>query len=246
VNIERRDRDVACDDGTQFRVPTDITVLAILGGGNAPCHGDSFEPDGWVYRDGVKQRKWFLPMGSMKRLWQPRLTDIAGIEATRWRCKARYESVWARIEALADEMAAAGIMAADHRYEGRVRRYEITRVADPRGGPARSCWGLGWDDAPSADLLHPESGERVHRLYSYLTDCGGRWGKATRMLERAIENHAFAHIEVDALRGGRPIRLTINGRDYFHAARTNRYGGVEITKLSWPDDHEHHFVFGTP
>lgn len=211
--------------------------------------GESFEPDGWVHKDGRRLRKWFDSLGNIRRVWPPRLKDLAGIERTMWRCKARYESVWMRVEALAEELSAAGITVAEHRDEDVIRKYEITRATDPRTGIPRSCWGLVssmYSARQQADIRNAAVGAKIHYLYTYLRDCGGRWSTSGRILERAIEEYLLSQLEVHGLRGSRPIRLSINGRDYFHVTRMNRFGGIEFTKLSWPADNEYHAVFGEP
>jgi hypothetical protein len=79
--------------GVKFELPESMSVLALVGGRNQIDNGDVFSEDGWVYNEGRRIRKWFLPLdigGShSSRVWEPKLcgrkANIATLEEKRWR-----------------------------------------------------------------------------------------------------------------------------------------------------------------
>ncbi|MEK6832773.1 MAG: hypothetical protein AABY32_01885 [Nanoarchaeota archaeon] len=48
-------------------------------------------PDGWIYVNGVKTKKWFLNSIEDSFVWPPVLNDVKAIEARRWKVINRIE-----------------------------------------------------------------------------------------------------------------------------------------------------------
>ncbi len=83
-------------DQIEFKMPTDRLALSMLAM-NRVKHGDVFVEDGYVY-DGDKNRirKWFGSIDAgfgRVRLWEPKLKNIAMLEAKRWKYLHRARSI---------------------------------------------------------------------------------------------------------------------------------------------------------
>jgi len=76
----------------RFQMPTDRSALGVFGANPEIHDGDDFRQDGMVYnKEGKPYRKWFGNLydpygsgGSYGRIWEPKLEDIAALEAKRW------------------------------------------------------------------------------------------------------------------------------------------------------------------
>lgn len=67
------------DGGVVFKLPDDRSVLSILEI-NPVRHNDIFTKDGYVYNNNYKKRKWFVPLNTDYRLWEPKLLELELLE----------------------------------------------------------------------------------------------------------------------------------------------------------------------
>lgn len=94
MNITRNSDGVVSDGNISVTIPKDRSFLSVLNGKNVIDNGSSFNEDGYIYRDGIRIRKWFTRIRDHKGyIWHPKLDDIVYCEA-KFHKMSQYRDNW--------------------------------------------------------------------------------------------------------------------------------------------------------
>jgi len=241
---------------TRFKLPAQIAGISLLAT-NAVCDMDDFREDGYVYGpDNKIRRKWF---GSIEetRVWNPKLDNIAVLEAKRWKYLERYNAkarkLWTpmyRDIVKAKRFIAKIVIPGDRRRNS--WRDEPAWQPDIPGevvfegkpGEAHEGGGISWNWLNSymehGHKYHPiETVKRNDALGQQYFDDSHRLSKYGRVniifhqvFLRAIQKQYASRLWKLYHQGkSTTLHLTINGRDYwFHV------DGRDMVPLALPED----------
>ncbi len=216
----------------RFKVPTNRSALSVLGI-NPIGNGDVFAEDGYVYdQDNNRLRKWFIPLNAgfaQVRIWEPKLKNVALLEAKRWKYLPRAASIGEKfwpplIEALREKKKVYGLRTPRN---GKSQMGYIAYI--PRGDhhDDEDTLYFSW-----ASILHQKPGVDAP-IDQETFDLYWRWEEAVRRANHryAILDHAFIRavenrlIEDKNFMSGKThaVKTTINGRVYWWVLASEKY-----------------------
>lgn len=220
--------------GMSVTIPQGELALSMLAT-NPVFDRAEYRTDGWIYVDNKPVRKWFRdcysPDGNSRgiRIWEPILSDIAALEARRWRMKERadrfYNELWRpAYDAVIDAEEAHA--KPTHKFTGEKKwwRYYCT---DYVNGSTALSWD--WVDDPGKPKNY-EVGQRYYDLDRQMTRYYGYVSRFTIVLEAAIHRHLRKKHSPNMV--GTTLRLILNGRDYWYVSGYVGHS-IEWIKVSW-------------
>jgi hypothetical protein len=239
------------DQHIQVAVPNDRSFLSLVGN-NRFAHGDQFCKDGWVYQNGKPYRKWFgnlyferggQPIG---RIWEPKLKDVAAIEALRWKA-IQYVKEWQE----KCFMPAYRAVVAVCKKKETILHARVTDGSDiiwckyrffrDRDSPYKT---EDWPCSYSHDWLrekvrNPKHVEIAQRFYEVDQHCMTMWKRRDVFLA-AFEMAMFQWMKDNRKNLPEPhiektLQVEINGRFYWYQSYLTRSGWF-WQKLHWPEE----------
>lgn len=223
---------VTFHSGETVTIPSSMTMLAMLAQ-NPVCAGEDFRPDGYVYQNGVKVRRWFkrLPNWQDARIWPGRYDQLSQVEASlernrqrvlKW-CEKHWTEAKDRVKASNGGNPIYGWV--PHRGQwvlltpSMYRKEECIRETDLRlkeWENARDCLkGVKHDPYAARQYC-----EMIHH----------RMARQRRLgLIYCLFDSILFHRFEEPLFDGRVIRLQINGREYIF----RRYPAEFSMELEW-------------
>jgi hypothetical protein len=227
-------------------IPEGLTALSVVGSNciTEQEDGCDFVEDGYIYKKGVRIKKWFSPQDGWNHFWAPLLNDIARLEALYVKLGNRSKKHYAKIsdvlrkisEIVAPNKNGIYYVHANpykHPQEGKIWLYEIHK-SDMGSGLA---YCFNWVSEPKPEeYKFIELGNELYELDSVKNHF---LYKIEKVLNRAFQDflsekksaHEFSYFERDTL-----FEITVNSRKYVYYIAENRYGGVHYEKLIWPGD----------
>ena len=234
----QRYRDGKVDiNGTSVTIPKDELALSMFAC-NSVIDKAEYKKDGWIYVSGKPVRKWFKDCyspggesGSI-RIWEPILSNIALLEARRWKVKAQvkrfYNKVW---KPIFDELVEVGSAHAKptHKFNSFDDKtwwlYAIHEY-----GESHSI-AFDWVNEPAVPK-DSAIGQAYYHAECQISRYHGYEYKFSIALGAAIIRYLrkeYPPKETDI-----PFRLILNGRDYWYISRYIRHG-VDWAKVAWAE-----------
>jgi hypothetical protein len=224
-----------------FAIPGHLSMLAVFQH-NDPFHGDVFQEDGFVYRNGKRVRKWFIGRQDGAsitgfRVWEPHLNNAVWIETLAERVRASERRRWARIFEIVKEIhdngGEAHAEALHNAQEGDSETFWLykTRFHDIGLGKGKQLtYSFQWVKAPKARIL-PKLGSRLYHLDHTLGS--RRRLSVERILHEALQRK-LPKLTKDM--NGVIERVRINGREYHFRIESTYSGYPERRLLAGAED----------
>jgi len=219
-------------------IPPGRSAMSLLfDSGGDLVDGDAFnDKDWWRYRNGQRYKKWFVPVeNSYKRVWPPNMERLPRLLNTERRLWAKMSKAWDRLGRAIRAAIPKGQKSAQ--YEVPRRRGDGTACLELE---LRENWGDGWTywigDTRGKELT--AASEELRTAYlSYERDAG-RWGGWLHLVEYAFMQRVRREFPKDIrnTRDPLPVRLRVNGLDFWFKVAVNDMGFIVASKLAWPTD----------
>lgn len=221
-------------EGKRVTIPRDELALSMFAA-NPVLDRAEYRKDGLIYINDKPVKKWFkdcyAPDGNSKgvRIWPPVLSDIATLEARRWRVKERTDRFYNEVfKPVYDAIIKAGEAHArpTHKFNGDQKWWRYYRNDYPSEQPTIS-WD--WVDDPDEPKNY-EIGQHYYDIDHQLIRYYGYMGSFNTVLEAAIHKYLWREHKPDM--ASTTLRLILNGRDYWYVSG---YIGcsIEWVKVSW-------------
>lgn len=229
ISFERK-YNIVKGNGFQASIPEDQSVISILSK-NEILEEDEFRSDYFVYRNGIRHRKWFSNLGSNNqfRIWMPKIKDIALLERKRVdllsKCRAKYLKPWKEFIFLMKENKLT------HIYCDTEKPLSPGIIKISMDEEERISWN--WVEGDSESLVkHNEIGakyfeyERAVRKYSRFIQV------FEAAFFQAIEHKIYSEAELKLV-----YHFIINGRHYwFERTKTG------LKKIFYPEDQHEEII----
>ena len=201
--------------------------------------GEIHSDDGYVYRDGVKLRKWFSNISGYQRrkyFWHPCLKEIAKIENLYHKLSARRTFSWERMEEIFEQVTQVSTPILRYHEQTWIAHAKPTHLYEPGeksywifylykqyiGGKKQFTFNFDWVVEPEVKIL-PELGQEMYRANRYNTTCHSRAGIIHLFLLEAIKQHIKSRYGSHT-NERRVFQYLINGRMYWlHETSDNQY-----------------------
>lgn len=209
-------------------VPADYSAVAIVGSQrNRIEDGDDFRSDGWVYNKGVRRRKWFQPLGSMHYFWEPKIENLALLEAKRWKMLQYRDKInkplWAKLMAKLKTAKKFGgyVDFGPGKSSGCV---ELTYYEEDAG--------VSWDWVKKAKPVKQGLVDEYFAAEAIMNRNNARHSMFKLAFERSVHHHYYNKIKRNGLKLPN-FHLMVNGRDYWY--------NNKLEPIAYPED-VHHLV----
>lgn len=208
------------------KVPTDRSMLSVLAV-NAFSDGDDFRPDGYVYRDGEKVRRWFSTLDRNIRVWHPKLDDLTKLEATRWKVRSYVKNEFDKIKPKYDKVAEADSFYCH--YDNGPRANGFIKFEKDKG----VSWSWISDRNPVGDLpLRQDLGDLWFSWERRAKDLRSREWKTRLAFLKGVENKFYKRFLED--KELEVLHAIINGRSYWIRHQT-RYD-IYVDVFAYPEN----------
>lgn len=238
------------DDNVNLQIPSNYSALAVLGHNDAYA-GDVFAADFWVYRNGVKHRKWFLSRHGIDRLWPPQLDRLEHLELVYRKLHTKQMAYYAKSNAFVTNEIFDGKASKDAEEKKVILYAEPTHDYTDKGTDKYRWWKytvktpgwsgehdwsyhFDWIDKLPANVSKEalELGQKLYAIeYTEARRMRRRFSTAFCYLDEAIKNKICKNCSLDMRK---KYRVTLNGRDYWYSMQGDRW--PELKPLMFPED----------
>lgn len=223
---------VVTEKGT-FKVPKTESVLGIAHN-NDVYDGDEFHDDSWVYRNGVRVRKWFIGFVDLcstwadAKIWEPKLDDVAALETRRWHFHQNYQR---RVVPLWD------ILYNKMKVAGEFGGLKLNRPT-PQGYVRFGRYSPGsWDwcrEGEKPDVINQELVNEWFDFEKFSSFMHKPFYLYTQAFTLAVDRcFGYKKFGKDY---NKKLHLVVNGRDYWFARNLREFAERFFSKISFPED----------
>jgi hypothetical protein len=224
-------------DYIQISIPKGILALSILSS-NSFSDEEEFREDGYVYKDGVRLRKWFSYQRGWKYFWKPCLNNIPRLENVYHRLCLRSSRNWANIEKMMKHIRNVVPKTVSH---GENTFKVCSDYAYSRGGNTEYFqYSIYERGSYSSDWVSSEEYEKDKNV-----SLGNEFHKLSRLhmrparydigdvLSRAFEAYIHGNKILMSKKEGTLIELHVNGRTYIYRLVLDTNSALRAEKYFW-------------
>jgi len=217
-----------------IEIPTDRSVLSIVGANKEISDQYKFKKDGWIYKDSKKVKKWFITVNNV-RVRKSVLDDIDKLEARYSVVRSRWlkfiDKKWKPINDAVLRTGGCHVQPV-HVKNNPEGLWWFYTVKDNGCTSSSKYVSFEWVPKPK----HPKNlklGQRYYEVERQVTRYASFVYKFRVVLEEAINNFLYKYTPQ---KPNQVLQLTINGKIYWYASIYNKFGVLTWSKLCWPED----------
>jgi len=242
-----------------FTLPRNESALGLLGLNNFSIEDDGcvFAEDGYIYKGGVRLRKYFSHMKGFEHFWKPVLSDLSRLEFLHHKLYKRGKARWAKVQGIIERIVQE--VPVSQKYGQSVWKVHAKPYTDNFPGKiwlytiskSEGVLGYSWDwvDEPTEnkksqkEISFSESDPIRMDLGNELCECDHfcqgtfRW-KVANVLNEGFKKFLESKKDPNSFSGfgDYKFEVQVNDRVYLYQLVHNEFGVKEYEKLSWPGD----------
>lgn len=182
--------EVKLANGITFNVPKTRTALSFLNEFNHIENGDSIKENGWIYKDGVKYKKWFRSYSrfGIDKVWEPHLYDLPFLcdlyLKLKKDCAQKHNETWDLLRKFKGKKKEVNVAAPGPKIKkDNSTKYVLYNVHNHGDGLSYSVdWHVPEENLPADTIINDET----KRLY-YLKECFERRGKVFYAIQTYLQ-----------------------------------------------------------
>lgn len=238
-----------------FKVQGNTSALGLLAANPEVVNGDVYAEDGFIYRDGIKIRKYWQWRDGWNHFWGPTVYQLSRVEAIYnklWLRRAKhYEKLCKLIEETYGKAPFGKDVLPSNKLWTPKFKLAFAKLHSEGGKLSILCYEIGehfrgeigaairWidfekDEVPDQQTIDSllSLGQPIHNLE--FTQMPKWWSRIKSLFIEAIAVHLKANHR--NLELNQTFHIKINGRDYWGKLELVMDMFVEVKIFSWPED----------